>query len=206
MDRLYSVSATLMVALMLGGMLYFVVLDRSNDAFAACRMASAAGGLRGVGGDFSLSDQDGKTVTQADLIVRPALVYFGYSFCPDCPLDLTRNALAVDILSENSLDVAPVFISIDPKRDQPDTLARFVKDIHPEMIALSGQPAQVRFAAEAYRVSYDSQAPDEDGQYLIDHTTLTYLVLPGHGPVEAFNRALGADELAERVACFLRSD
>jgi protein SCO1/2 len=193
-----------MVALMLGALGYFVLAGRAADAFATCRTAGGPGGIARLGGDYTLVDQSGRRVTQDDVAARPGLLYFGYSFCPDvCPLDLHRNAVAVDILSENSHDVAPIFVSLDPGRDTPAHLSDFARNLHPAMIAMTGTPDEVRAAAAAFRVSYDIHEPGADGHYLIDHTTLTYLVMPGHGVVEAFGRALGPDDVAERVACFL---
>lgn len=190
---------------MLEALTYFAVTGRANDPFTPCRTASGAGGLPRTGENFSLRDQHGQTVTQTELNARASLVYFGYAFCPDvCPLDLSRNAVAVDILSEHSHDVVPVFITLDPARDTPALLAQFAENLHPAMAALSGAPDQLRAAAATYRVAYEMRAPDADGHYLIDHSTLTYLVVPGRGPVEAFSRAVGPDDLAEQVACFLK--
>jgi protein SCO1 len=71
-------------------------------------------------------------VTEADVITKPSLVYFGYTFCPDvCPFDMARNADAVDLLAERGYDVQPVFISVDPERDTPERLAEFTDFMHP---------------------------------------------------------------------------
>jgi len=207
MVRLYAISASVMVVLVLGGLGYFVVSGRAADDYAACRTGSGSGGVDRLSGDFSLTDVAGRAVTDADVMTRPGLLYFGYSYCPDvCPLDLGRNAVVVDILSENSMDALPVFVSLDPARDTPDVLSAFARNMHPAMVALTGTPGQVEKAAAAYRVSYKVQTPDSDGHYLVDHTTLTYLYLPGRGPVEAFHRSLGPDDVAERVSCFLGQD
>ena len=70
--------------------------------------------------------ETGETVTDADVVDRPALIYFGYTFCPDiCPLDAVRNAEAVRILEERGKMVKPVFISIDPERDTRRGNGRF---------------------------------------------------------------------------------
>lgn len=181
-----------------------VMTGRGTDIFAECRSSTVTGGIeRQQGGPFTLTNQHGRSMTDTDIFTLPSLVYFGYSFCPDvCPLDLDRNAIAVDILSEHSIDAQPVFISVDPDRDTPAHLAHFAETFHPAMIALTGTPEQLRAAASTYRVVYQKQTPGADGQYLLDHTTMTYLVLPGHGYVEAFARTLDPDTLATRVSCF----
>ena len=196
----YAVSAGLLVAALLGGLGYFILADRGDARFAHCRETAIAGAL---GGPFELVDHTGRTVTDTDLIVRPTLIYFGYTFCPDvCPWDAARNALVVDILAERGLSAQPVFISVDPGRDTPEVLARFAGNIHPEMIGLTGTDDQVRAASQAYRTFFQRH---DDGEefYLVDHSTFSYLALPGHGVVEVFRRSQSAEEIADSMACFI---
>ena len=139
------------------------------------------------------------------MIDQPALLYFGYTFCPDvCPLDVARNAQAVEILEERGEIVKPVFISIDPKRDTPEVVDDFTANMHPRMLGLTGSPEQVRKASQAYRTFYQAQEGDDD-YYLVDHSTLTYLVLPETGFVEFFRRDTSPQEMADRVQCFLNA-
>ena len=96
------------------------------------------------------------------MITEPALVYFGYTFCPDvCPLDSARNAEAVDLLAKRGMPATPVFISVDPKRDTPEVVAEFTTWLHPKMIGLTGTPEQVKAASQAYRTYYKAH-DDED--------------------------------------------
>ena len=152
--------------------------DRSGDQFASCRSSAVAGGVGQIGGPFSLLDSGGKTVTDADVITAPSLVYFGYTFCPDvCPMDTIRNAEAVDVLEENGKITTPVFISIDPKRDTPEVVGDYAEAIHPRMIGLTGTADQVKAASRAYRTYYKAHDGDDE-YYLVYHSTMTYLVLP----------------------------
>lgn len=177
--------------------------DRSRDQFASCRSSAVAGGVGQIGGPFNLLDSAGKTVTDADVITAPSLVYFGYTFCPDvCPMDTIRNAEAVDELEENGKTATPVFISIDPKRDTPEVVGDYAEAIHPRMIGLTGSPEQVKAASRAYRTYYKAH-DDDDEYYLVDHSTMTYLVLPEHGVVEFFRRDVGPEALAAKAACFI---
>jgi len=177
--------------------------DRSGDQFASCRSSAVAGGVGQIGGPFNLLDSAGKTVTDADVITAPSLVYFGYTFCPDvCPMDTIRNAEAVDELEENGKTATPVFISIDPKRDTPEVVGDYAEAIHPRMIGLTGSPEQVKAASRAYRTYYKAH-DDDDEYYLVDHSTMTYLVLPEHGVVEFFRRDVGPEALAAKAACFI---
>ncbi|PQO24378.1 SCO family protein [Rhodobacteraceae bacterium WD3A24] len=204
MARIYLLTAAALVAGLLGGLFYMVVAGRSDDVFAACRTTQIAGGSAAIGGPFELVNHEGETVTDADVITEPSLIYFGYTFCPDvCPLDTARNARSVDILQEEGYAIQPVFISIDPARDTPEVLSEFVSYMHPDMIGLTGSEEQVRAASQAYRTYYARQESEDDEFYLVDHSTFSYLVLPDHGFVELFRRNVSAEQLAERVSCFL---
>jgi protein SCO1/2 len=203
MTRTHATIAAAADAALVVGTAVILWRGASSDRFAACRESVIAGGAGAIGGPFTLVDTQGRTVTDRDVITRPSLVYFGYTFCPDvCPFDTARNAEAVDILEEMGHEVTPVFISVDPRRDAPAVLAEFVGNVHPRMIGLTGSEDQVRAAAAAYRVFYRAQPGDGD-YYLVDHSTFTYLVLPDAGFVEFFRRDLTPEALAERVACFL---
>ena len=203
MTRYYAAGAALLVAAMLGTLGWLAVAQRSDDAFAGCRTGQVAGGADTIGGPFTLVDETGAVVTDAQVITRPSLVYFGYTFCPDvCPLDSARNAQANDMLAKRGFDVQTVMISIDPERDTPQVLAEFTEALHPAMIGLTGSAEQVKAASEAYRTYYKAQ-PAEDGYYLMDHSTFTYLVLPETGFAEFFRRDVTPEQMADRVACFL---
>lgn len=171
-----------------------------GDAFAECRQGAVAGD---IGGPFELVNAAGETVTDADVITEPSLIYFGYTFCPDvCPFDVARNADAVDVLTEGGYDVTPVFISVDPQRDTPEAVGDFAANLHEKMIGLTGTPEQVRAASQAYRTFYSAQKAEDD-YYLVDHSTFTYLVLPEHGFVDFFRREVTAEDMAKRTACFI---
>ncbi|MDM7931791.1 SCO family protein [Tabrizicola sp.] len=204
MTRLYAAVAAAAVAALLGASAWYVLLGQQDDAFAQCRQGNVAGG--DIGGPFTLVNPAGQTVTDADVLAKPALVYFGYTFCPDvCPFDMSRNVEAVDILEEQGFDVNPVFISIDPERDTPQALGDYAANMHPKLIALTGSPEQVKAASLAYKTFYKKQ-DSEDEFYLVDHSTFTYLMLPGTGFVDFFRREVTSDQMAEGVACFLQAD
>lgn len=202
MTRISAAVAIAAVAGLLTGTALYVFLQPGDDAFAQCRGGQVGGG--DIGGAFTLVDETGATVTDAQVLAKPSLVYFGYTFCPDvCPIDAARNAEAVDILEERGFDVTPVFISVDPERDTPEVLAEYTDYMHPRMIGLTGSAEQVRAASQAYRTFYRKQDGGDADFYLVDHSTFTYLTLPGVGFVDFFRREDTADQIAERVGCFL---
>ncbi len=210
MTRVYAISAVALIVAMLVAIAVMIILGErseiaSDDPFGQCRSTQIAGGAGSIGGPFELVNADGDTVTDADVITEPALIYFGYTFCPDvCPLDTVRNAEAVDILAEDGQSVTPVFISVDPGRDTPEVIDAFVSNIHPEMIGLTGTPEQTHAASQAYRTYYRIHDTDDEF-YLVDHSTFTYLVMPEHGFVEFFRRELSPAQMAEQVSCFVEA-
>lgn len=201
MIKVYAGLAAAVLAGLLGGTAYTIYASRAADPFAECRGGAVGGG--DIGGPFTLVDENGATVTDKDVITKPTLVYFGYTFCPDvCPLDNARNADAIDILEKNGFDVTPVFISVDPERDTPEVLRDFTENLHPRMIGLTGSADQVKAASMAYKTYFKKQ-DSGDEFYLMDHSTFTYLMLPQTGFVDFFQRDDTAEQMAERVGCFL---
>lgn len=201
MVKLYAGLAVAAVVGMVGGLFVYSQLAGPDDRFAQCRGGAVGGD---IGGPFTLVNGQGQTVTERDVITKPSLIYFGYTFCPDvCPLDNARNAEAVDILEERGFDVTPIFISVDPERDTPDVVRDFAVNHHPKMIGLTGSPDQIKAASQAYKTFFRKQNSDDPDYYLVDHSTFTYLVLPETGFVDFFKRDDTAEQMAERTACFL---
>ncbi|UZD90739.1 SCO family protein [Cognatishimia activa] len=202
MIRAIAATSTVAMIALMGG-IWYVSQDASDDQFAQCRSSTVAGGAGAIGGPFELVREDGVTVTDAEVITDPTLLYFGYTFCPDvCPLDASRNAEAVELLEERGIMSTPVMITIDPERDTPEVLAEFTDYLHPRMIGLTGTDEQVKAASKAYKTYYKRQ-PSEDEFYLVDHSTFTYLVLPETGFVEYFRRETTPEQMADTVACYV---
>lgn len=203
MTRNYALIAAAALVAVLGGLWLGTRMSGSDDQFAQCRGTQVAGGTSQIGGPFELVNAEGATVTDADVLTEPSLIYFGYTFCPDvCPLDTARNAEAVDLLQERGQSVTPVFISVDPQRDTPEVVGDFAANLHERMIGLTGSPEQVRAASQAYKTYYKAH-PAEDEYYLVDHSTFSYLVLPEHGFVEFFRRDTSPEQMADQIGCFL---
>ena len=156
-----------------------------------------------IGGPFELVSETGETVTDVDVITKPTLVYFGYTFCPDvCPLDSARNAQAAYILEEQGLDLGTVFISVDPPRDTVEVVRDYTDNFHEDMIGLTGTPEQVKVASQAYKTYYRAQDDDPEF-YLVDHSTQTYLMFPETGFATFFRRDNTPEQVAEISACFI---
>ena len=172
--------------------------------FEDCIEGSVAGG--NIGGPFELMDHRGQMVTDAQVLDQPALVYFGYTFCPDvCPMDVARNVVVVEILADADVTVKPVFITIDPARDTVDYLADFVANNHPEMVGLTGTAEQIAKAARAYKVYYRKQPSEDEDYYLMDHSSFSYFMVPDVGFVDFLRSDLPPEVVVDRLACVLRA-
>ena len=202
MPKFYASVAAIALASLLGWQGYRALQSQSADAFAECRSGAVAGGE--IGGPFTLTDTKGNAVTDATLLAKPALIYFGYASCPDvCPLDNARNTEAVALLAAQGLDVTPVFITVDPTRDTQAVLADYAENFE-GLLALTGSQAQTDAAAKTYKVYF--QMPEKrDPGYMVDHTTMTYLMLPKVGFVDFFQRDATAQDMADKTACFLKA-
>jgi protein SCO1/2 len=130
-----------------------------------------------IGGPFRLTNHLGVRMTEADLLGRFSLLYFGFTFCPDvCPTGLQTMADALDILGGAAGDVTPVFITIDPERDTPATLAPYVRHFHDRLVGLTGTAEEVAQVARSFRVYYRKAQLAADGSYLMDHSSVIFLM------------------------------
>lgn len=147
---------------------------------------SVAGGVQlppgiSLGGAFTLTRQDGVTVTERDYAGQWLLVYFGFTYCPDiCPTELGRIGDVIDALGPMGDRVTPIFITIDPDRDRPANLADYVSRFHPRMQGLTGTTEQIAAAARQFRVYYARANSPNTTEYLMDHSSFIYLVGPDH--------------------------
>ena len=159
-----------------------------------------------LGGPFSLLDHQGRERTDKDFRGRFLLVYFGYTNCPNiCLSGLRALSEALVLLGEEADRVQPLFLTVDPARDKPKNLKRFIKLFHPRLVGLTGSESQVREVASAYRV-YRAKvilpdAPKED--YLVTHTPNTYLMGPDGTFVALFPHDTEPEVLARALRRYL---
>jgi protein SCO1/2 len=175
------------------------------SAIAGFAFRDVGGGGRGVaaiGGSFVLTAQDGRTVTNADLEGRPYLVFFGYTHCADfCPATLTEISAAFKEMGADA-KIAAAFVTVDPERDTPQTMKTYLESFDPRIVGLSGDAAQIRAVAQAFKVYYKKQG-DGNGGYTMDHTGIVYLMDKSGRFVGAFNLEQPAKEAAAELARYL---
>jgi protein SCO1 len=140
-----------------------------------------------IGGPFSLTDQNGRTVTEQDLKGRPFLVFFGYTNCPDfCPTTMFEISEVLKALGPDADRTRALFITVDPERDTQAALKDYVSSFDPHIIALTGEQEAIAAVAKSYRAYY-RKVPLKDGGYTMDHLVLVYLMDKNGRFVSRFN-------------------
>jgi protein SCO1/2 len=153
-----------------------------------------------VGGPFTLVDQDGRNVTDANFRGKWLLIYFGYTHCPDaCPTALNDIAEALDRLGPSRGKIQPLFITLDPDRDTPPVLKDYTGAFAAGIVGLTGTAAQVAAAAHNYRITYAKQPSEESGEYGIEHTSIIFLMDPTGHLSSIFSHETPPDRLARRI-------
>lgn len=179
-------------------------------ALAACQPSQPAAdaepplaGAR-IGGPFTLTDQDGRQVTDRSFAGRYRIMYFGYTFCPDvCPVDLQKIGAGLKALEATDSSIAqkivPVFVTVDPRRDTTPVLKEFVANFHPRLVGLGGSQAAIDAAAKQYGVYYQLHEPGPGGGYLVDHSRQAVLFGPDGKPIALVPAEKTPDEIAAEL-------
>jgi protein SCO1/2 len=153
-----------------------------------------------IGGPFRLVDQDGRAVDQTLLKGRWTAVFFGFTYCPDvCPTTLQTLGTATQILGPEAKALQIVFVSVDPGRDSPAALKAYLASpgFPKGVIGLTGTAQQVADAAKAYRVYFAKEGEGE--AYLVNHTSLIYLMNPSGKFARVLAYGLTPDETANQI-------
>ena len=184
-------AAVLLIAAALGG---YAWMNRHT-------VAPQGSGVALVGGPFTLTDQEGRRVTEKDFLGRYMLVFFGFTYCPDiCPTELQVMTAALDAMGPVAEKIQPVFVSIDPERDTPEVMKAYVANFGPRLIGLTGTPEEIAAVAKAYRVYYakaaNQNAPDD---YLMDHSSIIYLMGPDGSFVKHFAYTTDVERLTSEL-------
>ena len=129
-----------------------------------------------VGGDFSLMDQEGDIFHLEKLRGQVVLLFFGYTYCPDiCPTELSRLVLVKGQLGPMADRVSGIFVSVDPERDTPEVLKRYLGYFDPSFIGLTGSASEIQQVADQYKARFRKYQGDS-GQYSMDHSANLYVI------------------------------
>jgi len=154
-----------------------------------------------VGGPFSLTTHKGEHFTEKDMLGRWTLVYFGFTNCPDiCPAELDKMTTIVNKIEPvHGPILHPLFISVDPARDSPSQIAKYLTDFHPRFTGLTGSYDDVKATCKAYRVYFSTPPGTKPGDdYLVDHSIFVYLMDPEGQFVDAFGQVSTVEDVVTR--------
>jgi protein SCO1 len=187
----------------------FVALTLSACSGAAS--LPVAGPLVGarMGGAFSLTNQDGKTVKDTDFRGRYYIVYFGFTFCPDiCPTDGLAIGAGLKLFEadqpQRAAKVTPVFITADPARDTPPILKAYLRHFHPRFVGLTGSVKEIDAVAQRYGVTIMREDPDSKGEYRVDHGRYATLYGPDGKPIGFVDQEDGPKAVAAALERWVR--
>ena len=130
-----------------------------------------------IGESISLIDQNGNAFFSKN-IKKKKLIYFGYTFCPDiCPMDVLKISQLFDDNPSLKKELLPIFVSIDPDRDQPEILKDFIENFNSAFVALTGSRDQINKIIKDYRIYVKLNKENKDDlSYLVDHSSLIFLI------------------------------
>jgi protein SCO1/2 len=189
---------TLGLAVLIGGLAFEYVYFGPRLGFG--RLTATGSVDLAIGGPFTLVDQNGVTRKPEDFAGKLMLVYFGYTYCPDvCPTELQTMTQALEKLGAKAAEVQPIFITIDPERDNQAEMKSYAENFDPRLLALTGTAAQVAQAAKSYSVFYQKVA-EAGGTYAMDHTSIVYLMGRDGKYVAHFVGNMTADAMADAIA------
>lgn len=130
-----------------------------------------------LGGEFTLKDQHGNTVTLAALNGRVVLLAFGFTHCPDiCPVTAANMARVLSQRKEKRSRLRMVFVTVDPERDTPQRLKVYLEYFHPGIMGLTGSLEHVEDMAQAFLAAFKKQQVASAAGYLVGHSSLYYLL------------------------------
>ena len=154
--------------------------------------------------DFALTDHTGKLRTLADFKGKAVVVFFGYTQCPDvCPTTMVEMANVMKQLGPQADSVQVLFVTVDPERDTPALLSKYVPAFDPRFLGLSGDKAATEKVAKEFKVFYQKVPGKQPGSYTMDHTAGSYVFDP-QGRVRLFVRhGQGAEPIVHDLKILL---
>lgn len=196
----------------------FVWTGNRQPAQQAAATKETGTGTPAIGGDFTLTDQNGKIVHASDYRGKLMLIYFGYTHCPTiCPVSVGNMSKAMDMLGAKADDVAPLFITVDPARDTPAVLKSYLSSFNKHITGLTGTDAQIKTVAADYKAYFARQGAgwseekpghmdmhDHAENYLVNHSGFIYLMDKDGRYVQLFPYNASPQDIAASITSSLK--
>jgi protein SCO1/2 len=192
----------LSISILCVGLYFFFIGVNPKKNLAGRGTQITHSGEADIGGSFILTDQDGNKFSSDSLKNKISLVYFGFVRCPDiCPTTLEKLTNVVNILKKYNIDVTPVFITVDSERDTPKLLKEFLSNYNINIIGLLGTKEEINDIEKKYKATHSIAQSTQDGSdnYLIDHTSLVYLLGKDGKYVKHFYRDSSKEEIVDFI-------
>ena len=175
-----------------------------NDVASSSKEVKSTGEAS-IGGAFELTNQDGEIVKNTDFAEKFMLVYFGFTNCPMvCPTDMAVITQSLEALGDKANEIQPIFITVDPKRDNPAQIKDFLSAFYPSFQGLTGTQEQVDAVAKAYRTYYaevdNEGSMDSEGEYTMDHSAYIYLMGRDGKYITHYRHNQAIDEIVESLS------
>lgn len=155
---------------------------------------------KNFGGPFTLTNHDGKIVTEKDFDNTWRLIYFGFTYCPAiCPTELQKITSVLNDLGESGEKITPLFISVDPERDTIEVLKNYLSLFHTRLIGLTGSAEQVEQAKKSYKIYAAKVQDDTMSDYTVDHSSFIYFMNPNNDLVRIFRIEDSAEDMLEII-------
>jgi protein SCO1 len=155
--------------------------------------------------EFALTDHNGQARTLADFKGKAVVVFFGFTQCPDvCPTTLAEMTEAVKQLGSDGNKLQVLFITIDPERDTPELLKKYVPAFHPSFLGLTGNAEAIAKVAKEFKVFYQKSAGKTPGSYTMDHTSNSYVFDPQGRVRLVIKHGMGTEPLVQDLKQLLK--
>jgi len=158
------------------GLLFLVA---AGIGYVAFDYYARVGSAEAYGAPFELVDQKGQPITEKDFRAQPSAIFFGFTHCPEiCPTTLFELDGWLKKLGPEGDDVRAFFVTVDPERDTPELMDRYVSNVSQRITGVTGDPAKVAAMTKSFNI-YSRKVDLDGGDYTMDHTASVILLDKG---------------------------